>query len=409
MADTDVHIFPLPLPMRREWQGRNWWCVSALYGSDGDCSCSLSWNDFWKDLGCWPLLRMKEHTASQLTLSTSPDFVDIIETLNAMKSKSGTMAYEASVSLVQWFVQHSQHASCYSKYFPSKEDTDDAMQDSGTFANMFCNSAWLPTAAGGVVSHRLLSLKEGWIRETEDHSSNPLLASACFHHDVGQLAKAWTFLNFSRGKPDAVALVQILKAFKNSHHRFSRTSVIEFYELLKVQIRGLSAEWQEDMRGFLQKEPWLFLPDRRDRKQASEEYRREFQGRFFPAADLANNDASALFCTWKKQVTDEMAEIAGEAAHKQCIETYYPESLKRFFEDWGVRVHIGWDAYLQVLHAVHQRVCANAQVSSKELWSQLVSSDVSSSFRCVSCIGEFLSSKALTGAYSPYKHIYKPG
>lgn len=322
---------------------------------------------------------MKEHTASQLTLSTSPDFVDIIETLNAMKSKSGAMAYEASVSLVQWFVQHSQHASCYSKYFPSKEDTDDAMQNALTFANMFCSSAWLPTAkAGGIVSHRLLSLKEGWIREAEDHHSgwNPLLASACFHHDVGQLAKAWTFLNFSRGKPDAVALVQILKAFRDSHHRFSRTCVIEFYELLKGQIRGLSAERQEEIRGFLLKEPWIFLPDRRDRKQATEDYRREFQGRFFPAADLANNDSSALFCTWKKKkhVTDEMAEIAGEAAHKQCIEAYYPESLKRFFEDWGVRVQIGWDAYLQVLRAVHQRVCANAPVSSKEFWSQQVSS-----------------------------------
>lgn len=152
---------------------------------------------------------------------------------------------------------------------------------------------------------------------------------------------------------------------------------VRFYDALAKALskEHIKPEAEEDdpvdgteVRFFLQNEPWLFLPSRRNKKEAFDNYNDAYEGEFLLASSVAFRDPSGLFGC--HHVTEEMINLAAEAVRMQTVigyyayDTYkqqrYPEmrTICNFFEQWGVSDRIGLDAYVAVLRLIDHNVRA---------------------------------------------------
>ena len=363
LSSAVVHISALPPAIRAAWKGPPRHAVCYLYKQNSEQS-QLSWDVFWQDLGCWPLVSL-QHPSPNVPLwqSESEDFVHIVEALRHMSS-TGPVAQAAAQEMVKWLAPH---GTFYAKYFPDKAN----QISEKSFADVFCNSTWMPSWR----KTRLLSPFKGWIlrnncKRFQEYSSNEFLSSHCFDQAVEEFATQWKCIDWVYDKPTATILCDTLGSYSDCPVWMSHDQAIQLYNALQLAMERerIKAEPSEEeiaetkvsqeVRDFLKNKPWIFLPDSSSRAGAYENYWEQHQGRFFLPSNLAFRDRARVFLE-DQYLTAEMGKVIAEAVELQALGGYYyraPRLVRQVFRDWGVRPHVGWDAYLQVLRSVDKKV-----------------------------------------------------
>ena len=388
LSSTVVHIVQLPPAIRMVWKGPPRFNVSYLYKLDDDTERgSLTWEQFWQDLGCWPVISCEEPGGDgPKTASTSNDFICIVEALEQLKSNP-QRAQQAALHLVEWLTPYGRF---YSKYFPVPGSQ--MTLPPGSFCRAFCDLAWMPS----IQKNRLLSASEGWINTS--HASgdlpNDLLKTTCFDPAVENLAKNWIVVPWVKEKPTARILVRTLKALAGEVVKIKLEDALVFYETLHFALskEHIKAEEEQldpaeesldatEVRNFLQNEPWIFLPHLQKRHEAFANYREAYEGKLYLSSRAAISDPTGLFSnTYNQYMDEETADFAKKAVSMQTLRGYYlydasllegklqkqQKNLSALFRQWGVAKKIGWDAYLGVLRKVDQEV----GVDPDKLWEK---------------------------------------